>query len=284
MKKMKGKRLLALALAAAMILALAACSKKPTDSGTGGQGEIPEGKLFPEGTVISMAIGSHASWPYNENWPIWKYFQEAVGAKFEIQAIPNESFETKIPLMMASPETLPDMLHATNKSSIDSHALDGAFVSISDNESKMPNYKKFLESLSEDEREELLMQRKSGDGKIYFPPVYGTQTVTNLRTWMYRKDIFEKNNLQVPTTLNEVYEVSKKLKELYPDSYPLCFRTGLTQIDVMGPMWKNDFSYAMYYDFQTEKWAYGAAEDTMKDVISFFHQDGTTKNWFRRTS
>ena len=33
----------------------------------------------------------------------------------------------------------------------------------------------------------------------------------NLRTWIYRKDIFEKNNLQVSTDLDKLYQVFKKV-------------------------------------------------------------------------
>ena len=142
----------------------------------------------------------------------------------------------------------------------------------------MPNYTAFMNTLSETEKTELEAQRTSGDGKMYFPPVYGTQTVMNLRTWMYRKDIFAANNLQVPTTESELYMVSKKLKQLYPESYPLCFRTGLEQISVMGPMWKDNFAWSLYYDFEEETWHWGAQDtETMHHIIGFFDKMQTDK-------
>ena len=270
MRKNKMTRLLAGAMAGAMLLSFAACGKTEDSKP---QQETADGKLFAPGTEISIVIGSHESWPYRENWKIWQYFQEATGATFKIQAIPNTDMDTKVNLIMSSPEKLPDLLHVINKHMVDSHALSGAFVSLTANmDEKMPYFKKFLETLPEEEREERLAQRRSGDGEVYFAPVFGTETVLNLRTWMYRKDIFEKNGLSVPTDLTELYDVSKKLKEIYPNSYPLCFRNGLQQINVMGPMWRNDFNYSFYYDFKDEKWRYGAAEDTMKDVIAFFHK------------
>ena len=59
-------------------------------------------------------------------------------------------------------------------------------------------------------------QRRSADGKIYSAPSYGSPTAFgNMRTWMYRKDIFEKHGLQPPETYEELYQVCKKLKELY---------------------------------------------------------------------
>lgn len=269
---MKNRKIKASAIVLAAALFLGGCTPKGEQGQSLSQVEGKDGKLFTQGTEINLTIGSHSSWPYNENWTVWKYFQEATGAQFNIQAIPGEDLNTKIPLMMATPEELPDLLHVIAKEAVDPHCMDGAFIPISDHLDQMPNYVKFFDSLPEEESKELMMQRKSGDGKIYFPPVYGTQEVVNLRSWMYRKDIFEKNGLGIPATLEEVYQVSKKLKELYPNSYPLCFRSGLDQIDVMGPMWKNDFNHTFYYDFREQKWRYGAAEEVMKDIIAFFHK------------
>ena len=36
-----------------------------------------------------------------------------------------------------------------------------------------------------------------------------------------RVDVFEKNGLEVPKTYDELYESCKKLKEIYPDIYPI---------------------------------------------------------------
>ena len=41
---------------------------------------------------------------------------------------------------------------------------------------------------------------------------------------MIRTDIFKKHNIKIPTTLDEVLEAGKKLKELYPDSVPITNR------------------------------------------------------------
>ena len=114
--------------------------------------------------------------------------------------------------------------------------------------------------------------RKSADGKVYYTPNYGMERYTNLRTWLYRKDIFDKHGLSVPETTEDLYNVSKKLKELYPDSYPFCMRTGLTNINVIGCSWKPNFHYGAYYDFENEKWCYGATEDTMLEIVEYLNR------------
>ena len=259
----KFKRVLALVLAGIMALSFAAC-----DNGSQG-GDVSEGI---EGATIKMVIGSHPSWPYNENWKIWEYIEEATGANLEIQAIPSSDMATKVNLMMASPETLPDVLHMDHKGVICQHALSGAFVSLTQNLDKMPNFDKILDTRPEG-RALALAQASAGDGEVYFAPVINDSNgAGNGRAWLYRKDIFDKVGVVPPTTEDEIIEVGKKLKAAYPDSYPLCFRNGLNQIDVMGPMWKEYFTWGFYYDFNAEKWMYGATEDTMKHAIEFFQR------------
>ncbi len=267
--KKKTKRLLAFLAAAAMALSLTACAGKDGVSDTDA-GEIPEGKLFAPGTEISMTISSHPSWPYNENWAIWKYFQETTGATFKIQALPAADLDTKLPLMMANSAELPDLIYTFMKNHVDPYATTGAFISYTDNMDKMPNMSAFLDSLGETEKKEVLLQRTSGDGEVYSAPCYGTQRVTNLRTWLYRKDVFEKHGLEVPKTYDELYEVAKKLKELYPDSYPICFREGILRFEDITPAWKNNFSYMPYYDYETQEWKMGAQDPMMKDIVEYF--------------
>ena len=76
--------------------------------------------------------------------------------------------------------------------------------------------------------------------------------------------------LQVPTTAEELYQVAKKLKELYPESYPLCFRSGIFRLEDWGPAWQNDFSFQQYYDYVNNKWVFGAQEPVCREIMEFF--------------
>ena len=263
------KKLFASLLAAVMVFSLTACSTGGNNGDTATE-EIPEGKLFAPGTEIDMTISSHVSWPYNKDWTIWSYFQEATGATFNVVAIPSSDLDTKIPLIMANSAEMPDMLHTWAKNQVDPYATSGAYISYTDNMDKMPNMTAFLDGLGETAKQEAINQRTSGDGKMYSAPAYGTHRVTNLRTWLYRKDVFEKHNLKVPTTYDELYEVAKELKKLYPDSYPICFRDGILKFIDTTPAWKNNFSYEAYYDYETKEWKFGAQDPLMKEIIEYY--------------
>lgn len=257
MKKMF-KRVVALAVATALLLSLAACVPGSDDVTSADEIES-----------LTAIIGSHVSWPYNENWPVWNYLKEVTGIDLEITAIPGEDFATKIPLMMASPESFPDMMHTWMKENVDDYALTGAYMAFDDYLDKMPNYSKFLDELSDNEYEELTAQHTSGDGKMYSSITTG-KTGSSGYTWMYRKDIFDKHGLQVPTTAEELYQVAKKLKELYPESYPLCFRDGLGKFIIWGPAWQNDFTFRTYYDYKTGEWKYGTREPVAREMVEYF--------------
>ena len=271
MKKLT-TRILALLMAAAMLFTLGACTKDgdATKTGTG-----TDGAVFTAQDNLDIIVGSHVSWPFNENWVVWDYIREAVGGNLNITAIPSSDWDTKLSLMMANPGDLPDLMHFASKSSVDIHALSGAFIPISDVEEQMPNYKAFMESLPEAERNVLLSEKLSGDGKIYSGVAYGMNNAGQI--WMYRKDVFEEHGLKVPTNQDELYEVCKKLKELYPDSYPLCLRSGINSIATFGTLFTPYFNPYIYYDFENAEWKYGAIEPAMKEIIDFlikFQREG----------
>ncbi len=266
------KRILAFLSAAAMALSLTACTNNGNGNGTQG-GEVAEGKVFAEGTELDMILSSNVSWPYDENWVLLDYIEEATGAKLNIQAIPAEDMYTKLSLIIANKADMPDMIHTFDKAAhVDTYATSGAFISYSDNMDKMPNLQKFLESLGETEATAITDIRKSGDGKIYSAPSYGTQRVTGIRTWMYRKDIFEKHGLEVPKTYDELYAVAKKLKELYPDSYPICNRSGRERFKFTAPSWQPNLDYEIYYDFENEAWKIGAQEPVFKEMVEYYRK------------
>lgn len=262
------KRIFATILTTIMLFSIVSCTQQPK-SETLRDTDKTTDTVFDSTTEISIVIGSHSSWPYNENWIFWKYLREAVGGQINLQVIPNTEIDTKVTLMMASPKEFPDLIHVIGKGIADRFAPSGALIAIDDHLDKMPNYTEFWDSVPEAEREELLLRRKSNDGKTYYPQVYGQERAMNVRCWMYRKDIFEKHGLTPPETMDELYDTAIKLKTLYPDSYPLSLRSGLSNISVIGPSWKPYFTSSAYYDFKNEKWNYGASEPTMREIVEF---------------
>ncbi len=270
MMKQTTKRILALVLALVMVAALAACA--PQQKTSAGAGEAPwgeDGKPFTPETNIHLTISSHASWPYDETWKMWEYLIESSGATVNVDAVIGTDYNTKINLLVADSANLPDLLEIGTKSLLDQHASAGAFIAVDDHLDEMPHYTKALEEIDPDVREGLIRERRSFDGKVYQAAILGTGTVYGAQGWLYRKDIFEKHGLEVPETLDDLKEVCIKLKELYPDSYPMTLQGGMGAITLLGSSFKPYLDYGVYYDFHQEKWMYGAMQEEMKDLINW---------------
>ncbi len=267
------KKIIAFALAFVMIFALCACGGNGENISGDVSYDIPEGKQIPDDAVLDVTIASHASWPYDEKWKVWEYIEEAIGGTINVNAVPTSDFGTKFSLTMAVPETMPDVFGFQGMSlAFADYCEQGAFMALDDYEEFLPDYNAFWDSLPENEQW-MRNTRRAADGKVYYAPIYGMERATNIRGWLYRKDIFDKHDLKTPETMDELYEVSKRLKELYPDSFPFCMRSGLNNINVIGSSFKPNFQTGAYYDFENEKWCYGVTEsEIMLEIVTFLNK------------
>ncbi|MBQ6902530.1 MAG: extracellular solute-binding protein [Oscillospiraceae bacterium] len=260
------KKLTALLLATVMLLALCAC--------TGGngktvlEGQDPNAPLTAD-DVISIMIPSSASFPIKEDYVLWDYMEEGSGATLEIIPIPDVDAVTKYPLLFASRKDLPDIMAFDVANAHTKYAGEG-LIALDDLKEYMPNYNAWLDSLSEEEYDIAVKNRKRADGKIYYTPGTGREGKTRLRAWLYREDIFKKHNLKTPETFDELYDVCKKLKELYPDSYPFCTRSLSYVFDIPGSSFDKWWQYRVYYDHDDGEWRWGATEDTALEILTFY--------------
>lgn len=262
------RRLLSLTLAIVMLFTLAACGGG--ESGSNVAGEPEPGKALPADAVLNVVTASHASWPYDENWEVWKEIREGVGGTINVNAYPESDFATKFSLIMADRTNLPDVIAFQSiPSNIGSYAEQGAFLALDDNLEYLPNYEKFWSTVSDEEKANTIDSRRLADGKVYAAPPIGNERQINVMAWLYRKDILDKHGLKTPETMDELFDVCMELKKLYPDSYPFGLRTVFSRINTIGSEWKPYFCYSAYYDYNAGKWEYGAREDTMFDIVTF---------------
>ncbi|MGV2644855.1 extracellular solute-binding protein, partial [Clostridium perfringens] len=92
----------------------------------------------------------------------------------------------------------------------------GAILPISDYIDLMPNFKDKIEKWDMESELEGLRQE---DKKYYVLPGLH-EAVWPDYTLIVRTDIFEKHNIAIPTTWDELYTAMKQLKQDYPDVTP----------------------------------------------------------------
>lgn len=162
---------------------------------------------------------------------------------------------------------MPDIIHVMGgPTEINQIGASGALLDLMPYMDKMPHFKKYAE-----ENPTKILKYLNAEGQLYcFPPGQAAGE-TNRRGWMYRRDIFEKHNIPVPTTSDELYAVMKQLKELYPDSYPYTWRGGLSsQIEMFVPLWGT--GWKAYYDFDAGVYKYGPIEDAFKEMVEWVNK------------
>lgn len=227
-------------------------------SGCGGDSKVNNQE---KGGKLSMLIHSHDTWPYDENWWIWDKLEEKTGIEFEHTPVANSNFDEKLNILVASggaPDLFEIGVHEANKL-----GMMGALKSIDELAEGMDNFNKYA-----DEHEDILRQLIAEDGRIFVYPTHG-YTPGGI-VWLYRKDVFDKHGISIPKTSEELYTVLKKLKELYPASYPLTFRSYQSRMKVLLFGWDTGRDY--YYDHDEKMWKFAPLDPGYKEAMQFMNK------------
>ncbi|WJH34159.1 extracellular solute-binding protein [Paenibacillus sp. CC-CFT747] len=255
-------------IAAGMIVTtFAGCSSKGDDSAAATPTPGGEGATAVKEQTFTFLDNSHPSWPYNKDALVWKLFKEKTGVTLDVQ-VPSGKIEDALSVTVAS-GNLPDLMFTLSKGLADKYGQQGALVNILDYAKDMPNFKKWMSEHPTETQNAL-----SSDGKMYLFPNQGIGE-TNRMNWMYREDVFKKLGLSEPQTWDDLYASLKKIKEAYPKSYPLSFRSGLQYIRNFAPAFQT--GHDMYYSFEQKTWRYGPVEDNYKKLIEYlnkFYKEG----------
>ncbi|UVI27351.1 extracellular solute-binding protein [Paenibacillus spongiae] len=201
-----------------------------------------------------------------EKWQ--EMMEEYLGVKLDItwEEAPFGDYNEKMPTYIAGGD-FADVFGIADIGKVHDLGDSGQLLNLKDYMDQMPNYKKYLDSDPYGEK-----KVASTEGGIYGfvdgseGNHNGTQAVFGVRF-----DILQKHDLKPPTTFDEMFTVAKKLKELYPDSYPLTNVYGGTAI-IDHLLTMNHSGTGVF--FNGEKFVYGPLADDgrFKGVIEYLHK------------
>lgn len=220
-------------------------------------------KMLPEPVTLDMWIIEHASYMYVKDLLVEREIGERLNVFFNVTPF-QEGYDEKINLGLVSGD-LPDIFFYPSLTTASDWGMQGALVDITEHFDDMPNYTAWADTMGD-----YPYYYYSANGSMYMMPQYGFGTASNSTFWIYRKDLFEKHDLAVPTNETELYEVCKALKELYPDSYPFACRSWentLAIVDRIAYQWGSGLD--MYYNNDQQAWVYGPAEESFKKCIEW---------------
>ncbi len=227
------KKMLALLLAMVLCLTFfAACGDGSTDDTTA----APAGDTVagPETTEATEAVyttpdlsGVKIEMYCMDNSdydPEGCYVNTIVEAKLgaDVKVVELAAFESNMKTMLAE-QNPPELMYIDNYTHTNwaSYALDGAYINFMDYMDQMPNVKAYL---ADPKNEANVAKFQYSETELYALPIGGDGDST-ARAFLYRKDIFEKHNIELPTNQEEFVAVLRQLKELYPESMPFVMRS-----------------------------------------------------------
>lgn len=268
------KKMLAILLALTLCLTLfAACG------GDGGSETTPKANSALDnyetpdltGAKLTMYMADNADYSPEGSWQN-QAVEKVLGCELNILEL--SSFTQQYYTMMAE-HNIPDLTFGnTYNNTYTQFGDDGAYVNIYNYLDMMPNVKAYLENPEYASNFERYTVR---EGVMYCLPVI-EEADTNPYAFLYREDIFEKHDLTFPTNQEEFIATLRKLKELYPSSYPLSMRslTGHSAtVTSWGFLWGESHvmsgSYGTIFNLGEDgKYTFSLVGEVYKEMAQFF--------------
>jgi putative aldouronate transport system substrate-binding protein len=225
-------------------------------------------KLINKPIPISMLFNNDKAFPFNPDWLIFKEYKKRKNVQFDITLGNNADYMKDLTTALQS-SSPPDILLKIWPEPIQEYASRGILLPINEYEHLLPNFKKYLATNNyQDDLEKL----RHDSGNYYILP--GFQRKIQVQQWVYRKDVFEQNAIDIPQTYSEMLEALRLLKEKYPDSSPLSGAWGGAHLFAMmgaGYGIQAGWNGTRYYDYENKRWAYAPASENFKAMYGFLH-------------
>lgn len=287
------KKMLAALLAGTMLMSVAGCgSDTSNDENTVKESEESQGvstetvqdeesyfnaegyPICDEPITITVS-GQNVSTDGWNNTDMVAEIEKQFGIIMDCSEFESEAWSTQFTLMVSSDE-LPDLILSSgqDKSVIDEYGQEGYFLALNEYLDYMPNFKAFLE-----EHPDYEAYLTSSDGNIYGLTQYNENEITKLQRTFINGEWLENVNMEVPTNVDELYDVLKAFKEQdangngdpddeIPLSGGLIYLTPF--LHAFG-IFSNDMTYSPYVD-EDGNVILGQATDNYKAMLQYLHK------------
>ncbi len=261
----KTKSIGLLSAAAILALSVTACS----NSNSGNSEATASGSDSPGGAPLSFSVTLSSDGVDNSQSMIqkeWlKLMEQKMGRKIDIKwnYIPSSDYDQKVKLMIAGND-LTDFFMTPLFYDTSEMAKNGQIIDLMKYKDDMPNYMNYLSQVKNG-----LTNVTNADGQMYvfketsYPRFEKDKGMLIQNVSAYRYDLFQQNNIKIPTTLDELYDAGKQFKQLYPNEYPINTRWN----DLRSLFNANHVANDIYWD--GSKYVYGILEDGYKEALQF---------------
>ena len=278
------KRCVSACLAATVALGAAGCSggggtgsSKPAGGDASAASAVTvskSGKVSDTPVTFTMLYADNSTYPFKQSWETLKKMKELTNVSLNVTVVPDADYPTKVQLLLNSGD-IPDIVCNGVSGSVEEMALNGKLLCFSDYVKSMPNFQKLVKNCDLSAQ---LENSELSDGKMYSLPVNVDEKRVQTEQWFVRKDLFDKNNLTIPTTWDECYKDMKILKAKYPKIIPIQNIYGTDDLLCMvgssfGTVagW-DSANTGFMYDKSSDKWIHAPTSDNYKAMLQFLHK------------
>lgn len=252
---MRQKIVLAIILLALMVVqTITACTPEPTPA---------------EPVTFSILFNQKESIPFQDDWLILQEYAARQNVTFDV-IVGNDADYLTFVAQVVQTGQIPDIILKVWPDNIENYAADGLLLAISDYETQMPHYRAYI---TENHLEAELDKLRLENGKYYLLPGYRQQV--QVQQWIYRRDLFEKHDLGIPATYDELFDALVVLKGEYPESTPLtAIWGGAHLMAMMGAGYEIPAGWngIRSYNEHTDRWEYAPATDNYKAMYQFLNR------------
>lgn len=199
--------------------------------------------------------------------------EKTINAKINITEYESrDQYETLI-----AQQKIPALTYANAKIFGPKYGPMGAYIDWNAYLDRLPNVKKIL---SDERFVHDVANYTEDDGSLYQLPIPQTG-YADVQGFLYRKDIFDKHDLKVPTNQEELLSVLRELKKLYPDSTPFVLRSlnganmgGLMSIaELFNGHYTGFGTYNTLFrlDANTDTYYLAQTSNQMREAVQFLH-------------
>ncbi len=221
---------------------------------------------------LSFMYSDAPHYPIKEDWTLFKEITERTNVTLDPTVIPTSDYEQKRSLLISSGDS-PLVIPKTYPGQESAFVSSGAILPVSDYVDKMPH---FMDKVKKWGLEGDLDTLRQEDGKYYVLPGMHEEVWPDY-TLAIRTDIFEENNIAIPTTWDELYEAMKELKAIYPDVTPFSDRYTFNSTlnfaaTSFGTRAGWGFVGGLTFVPESDEFVYAAATDEYKEMLTYFNK------------
>lgn len=220
-----------------------------------------------EPVTFSFLYRDHPNYPLNTEWLFFTKLEEMTNVKLDLTIAPMSDYEQRRSLLISAGDA-PMIIGNTYAGMETPFVSSGAILPVSDYLEYMPHFTKRVEEWGLQPEIDALRQL---DGKFYVLPGLH-ESIKHDYTLAFRTDVLKELGVEEPKTWEEVHQALAKIKEAYPDSYPLSDRfKGNSLLNYMAGSFKTVAGWGLgqgvVFNKEEDKFEYAPTTQNYRDMI-----------------